>query len=192
MTDLLTRVMATEPEADAAVARILDAGYDQIMRYGLRRTTVDDVARRARLGRATVYRRFPQKDQLIEAVLLRECRRFLEQLDAAIGSRPDPRARIVEGYLAAMRLGRHHPLLRRLLDLEPETALPHLTTYAGPVLAMCRRYVARLLGTDEVAAEVLVRLVHSLLLTPEGLIPTDGEAAREFARDRVVPAAVGL
>lgn len=191
MTDLLTRVLATAPSPDATVERILDAGYEQLLRHGLRRTTMDDVARRAGLGRATVYRRFPQKDQLIEAVLLRECRRFLEQLDTAVAAEPTPEARTVEGYVATIRIARQHPLLRQLLDLEPETALPHLTTYAGPVLAMCRRYVTRLTGADEVTAEILVRLVHSLLLTPDGVVPTDDDAARTFARRHLAPAVLG-
>jgi hypothetical protein len=41
-----------------------------------------------------------------------------------------------------------------------------------------------------VTAELLVRLVHSLVLTPDGVIPVDADAARDFARRRLVPAAL--
>ena len=38
--------------------------------------TVEDVVRRARLGRMTVYRRFARREDLVEALVVRECRRL--------------------------------------------------------------------------------------------------------------------
>jgi AcrR family transcriptional regulator len=192
--NLLSRALAASSD-DASVERILDAALDQLIRYGPRRTTMDDVARGAGLGRATVYRRFPQKDQLFEAVLLRECRRFLEQLTAALAAASSLEEKIVEGYVATMRLARGHPLIQQLVRLEPETTLPYLTSHGAPVIAMCRGFVAQLIGDDgvdepEVTAEILVRLVHSLVLTPDGVIPVEADAAREFARRHLLPAAV--
>jgi len=69
--------------------RILEAGYACVARYGLAKTTVEDVARASGLSRATLYRYFPGgKDQLItEGVLLkgdmaaRKVGRFLGRLD---------------------------------------------------------------------------------------------------------------
>jgi AcrR family transcriptional regulator len=191
--NLLSRALATS-SADASVERILDAALDLLVRYGPRRTTVEDVARRAGVGRATVYRRFPGKDQLFEAVLLRECRRFLEQLDAALSATSSVEEKIIHGYAETMRLARTHPLIQQLVRREPETTLPYLTSHGGPVIAMCRGFVAQLIADDvdepEVTAELLVRLVHSLVLTPDGVIPVDADAARDFARRRLVPAAL--
>ena len=56
--------------ADAARnrARILDAGRQVFAEHGVT-ACVDDVARAAGVGVGTVYRRFPTKDELLEAIL---------------------------------------------------------------------------------------------------------------------------
>ena len=46
--------------------------------FGIRRGTMADVARRSGVGRATLYRRFPTKTALHDAVVLSEARRFME------------------------------------------------------------------------------------------------------------------
>ena len=79
MTDasaLLELVLS--PEGNDPVAEtIVDAALEEFLAYGLRRTNVDVVARRAGVSRATLYRRFDGKDALVQAVLVRECRRPL-------------------------------------------------------------------------------------------------------------------
>lgn len=57
--------------AKRIVARLGDAQ--------LRRTTMEDVARRSRVGRAALYQRFPAKTALIDAVVLAEARRYIER-----------------------------------------------------------------------------------------------------------------
>jgi len=59
---------------------ILDAAVDELRAYGLRRTSVDNVARRAGLSRATVYRRFENKNVLVQAALVRESARFFGEI----------------------------------------------------------------------------------------------------------------
>ena len=50
--------------------RILEATYACVARWGLAKTTVEDVAREAKLSRATVYRTFPGgRDELVTAVV---------------------------------------------------------------------------------------------------------------------------
>ncbi len=53
------------PQGDKTYEKILDAGLALFVEFGLRRTTMEDVATRAGIGRATAYRRFADKDQLI-------------------------------------------------------------------------------------------------------------------------------
>src|SRR5918992_3714381 len=68
---------------DALSERILDAALDLAAAFGLRNLTMDDVARRAKVGRMTVYRRFGSKQALVDALSVRESRRCLAALDAA-------------------------------------------------------------------------------------------------------------
>ncbi|TDD70301.1 TetR/AcrR family transcriptional regulator [Actinomadura darangshiensis] len=195
LRNLLTGVPENEPQAD----RILDAALRCFETYGPRRTTMDDVAREADLGRATIYRRFPTKGDLVTGVLLREARRFFAELDEAVAALPTLEERLVEGFAVTLRISREQRLMTRLMVVEPELILPHSTVKAGPLLAAARGYLAGRLRTaqrhgaapagvdPELVAEILVRLTHSLVLTPEGHIPLDDAGARDFARRYLVP-----
>ncbi|GAA3435315.1 TetR/AcrR family transcriptional regulator [Kutzneria kofuensis] len=69
-------------------ARILDAAEELLVSYGYRRITVDEVARRAGVGKGTVYLYWPSKLELFGAVLTRDAARLVaDQLDAM---RADP------------------------------------------------------------------------------------------------------
>lgn len=199
---LADALAAGETPDDPTTERILDAARDQFGVFGLRRSTVEDVARRAGVGRVTVYRRFDTKNTLVEAVLVRECRRFLRAFDAEVGALPSMEERIVAGFVLALRDARAS-LIGRLIQLEPETALPFLTTRGGPILGVIRDYLAASFGRapdatavdDEEGArvaEIFVRLTVSFLLTPESVVPLDDEgAARDFARRFLAPMVTG-
>src|SRR5262245_21925835 len=59
------------PTADPTSA-ILDAAVVEFERHGFRRVALDDVARRAKVSRTTIYRRFANRDELVSAVIDRE------------------------------------------------------------------------------------------------------------------------
>jgi AcrR family transcriptional regulator len=186
-TTLLNDIL-TEPEPDGVGVRILDAALAEYLAHGFRRTSVDDIARRAGLGRATVYRRFATRDELVQAVLMRECRRLFTEIAVATDELATTADRLVEGFVVGMRAAREQPLLRRMLTTEPESWLPLLTTQGGPVVGVTRVFLARQYGTSQEVAEILVRLGLSLALTPDGVlrVSTDDEA-RDTARRYLVP-----
>ncbi|NUS03982.1 MAG: TetR family transcriptional regulator [Nonomuraea sp.] len=175
---------------DESLGRILDAAYASLLEQGLRRSTMDDVARRAGIARVTVYRRFPRKSDLVQAVITRELRRFLRAFEQTVAPLPTMADRVVEGFAVALRLARGHPLLRRLLATEPETILPLLTLEAGPYLAVARAYLARHLAVREsdALAETFIRVALSFVLVPDSAIPLgNDEDARAYARRHLVP-----
>ncbi|HET9140925.1 helix-turn-helix domain-containing protein [Actinophytocola sp.] len=72
--------MSTRPlRADAARnrARVLAAAQEAFAAEGLA-VPLDDIARRAGVGAGTVYRHFPTKEALFEAVILDRLTRFVE------------------------------------------------------------------------------------------------------------------
>ncbi|MEV4147816.1 helix-turn-helix domain-containing protein [Amycolatopsis sp. NPDC049691] len=91
--------------------RILDAAAELLLRAGYRRTTIEDVAERAGVGKGTVYLHWKNREELFLAVLLRESVRSIEDLVRAVDA--DPLAarlsRLTEVQYANV-LGR--PLLR--------------------------------------------------------------------------------
>src|SRR2546421_25722 len=62
------------PEIEDAV---LDATRDCVLAYGVRRTTVSDVARRAGVSRMSIYRRWPDVRSLVADLMSREWHRVL-------------------------------------------------------------------------------------------------------------------
>src|ERR1700744_376519 len=167
-----------EPDTDEVGVRILDAALAEYLAHGFRRTSVDDVARRAGIGRATVYRRFAARDEIVQAVLVRETRRFFADIAEATKQLPSLADRLVEGFVVGLRNAREHSLLQQILTSEPDVSIPFLTTRGGPAMAVMREFLLRqyLDGVEtnstsgakaQEVAEILVRLCFSLVLTPD-------------------------
>ena len=187
------------PADDRMSERILDAARDLVAASGLRNLTMDDVAARAGVGRMTVYRRFSGRDRLIDALAIREVRRCLAELDAAVDTSDPIAEQIADGFAASLRLIREHPLLDRFARHEPETALEALNADGGTIFALSRAFTAGLireaqdrgevgpLDADQ-AAELLVRLGVSFVLIPGTALPLEDEGrAREVARRLIAP-----
>jgi AcrR family transcriptional regulator len=183
---------------DEPSARILDAALAEFAEFGLRRVSADDVARRAGISRATLYRRFPGgKRQLIQQVMARDMRRFLAEVDAAVSGLPSLEEQLAEGILVALRTARADPLLTRLAVTEPDTLLPFLTTDAGPLIEAAAGYLGeryRRAQADGLAppgeppvapsavAEIMVRLAISFYLAPGSAHFTDEAASRALLK----------
>ena len=159
----------------------------------MRRTTMDDVARRAGVGRVTVFRRFGGREALFEALAVREARRFFAEIDAATRGLDDPVERMVASFVTGLRLSRGHPLLDRLARIEPDTVLatlaqgrPPLMALApgsGPAAAAAVRDERIHISDCDRTAEMLVRLAVSFLLLPDSVVDLGDEAAtRDLAR----------
>jgi AcrR family transcriptional regulator len=176
---------------------ILDAAVDELRDYGLRRTSVDNVARRAGLSRATVYRRFENKNVLVQAALVRESGRFFGEIVAAVGPLPTAEERLVEGFVVGLRKVRTDALLTRLLISDPEELVPYLTLRGSGVIAAASEFLVsqyrEVAGSSmsrdpRVLAEMLVRLAISFTLTPAGSVAVDDDnAVRDFATCYLVP-----
>ncbi|MEZ0112608.1 AcrR family transcriptional regulator [Catenulispora sp. EB89] len=119
---------ATTPEAsrplraDAARNRalLLTAAADEFAEHGLE-ASVADIARRAGVGKGTVFRHFPTKDDLIAAIVLdrvEDLRTVGERLLAAA----DPGAALLEFLIAAghQRQQRDLSFLMAAGELKPE------------------------------------------------------------------------
>src|SRR5947209_10134020 len=105
---------------------VLDATLTCIGRVGLTKTTLDDVAREAGCARATVYRYFPGKQQLIAALVAREVARFQLQLLTAADGAESLGDAVTEVVTTAASILLGHPALTFLAAYEPEVLLPYL------------------------------------------------------------------
>ncbi|GAA2333536.1 TetR/AcrR family transcriptional regulator [Saccharopolyspora halophila] len=69
--------------------RILDAAGELLIKLGYRKVTIEDVARRAEIGKGTVYLHWPTKEQLFESLVLRESLGLFAELTAALRAEPE-------------------------------------------------------------------------------------------------------
>jgi len=95
---------ATTDSTEADVRhRILDAAGACIARYGVQKTTIDDVVKRAGVARATLYKHVPGgRDEIILEVLVREGRRNTHVVLEAIARAESLQDSITDGILAAV------------------------------------------------------------------------------------------
>ncbi len=192
-------VATTQPPDDATSGRVLDAALDLVAASGLRSLTMDDVAARAGVGRMTVYRRFGDREALIDALAVREFQACLAALDEAAGVDEPIHDQVAAGFVTSLRLVRTHPLLQRFARHEPEAALDALNANGGFLFGLACGFVADRLRAAEAAgaggqldpdqaAELLVRLAISFLLIPNSVLPIDDDdQAAEVARRLIAP-----
>jgi AcrR family transcriptional regulator len=101
--------------------RILDVTEDVLRRYGLAKATVVDVARALDVSHGSVYRHFPSKDSLRQAV----AKRWLDRLSAPlakIAESSGPAPARLDRWLRALCLAKQ----KRVCD-DPEMFATYLT-----------------------------------------------------------------
>jgi AcrR family transcriptional regulator len=166
---------------------ILESALQQIAITGVRRTSTDDIARRAGVNRATLYRRFGGRDEVLRAAYMQETARVLGIIESAIGEVPAPGTRgfdpadyVVNFFSVTIRTLRQNRILRQLLEADREETLVSLTFDAGETLrvsaAFCadrmrqlRAHLDPVPPNDDLEAVslTLARLAQSLLLTQD-------------------------
>ena len=171
---------------DATIDRVAAAALEVFAEYGIRRATIDDVARRAGVSKMTVFRRFENKQGLVGIVIARELRRGMQELDSAWEREQTLEQRLVLGFSFVVSFVRGHTLFDRLLRSEPEVLLPLLTVDGSAALSLYRELIGQRLRAEvdarraapadvDQAAEVIARLAISLLLTRGGAITLDDD-----------------
>ena len=166
-----------------------------VARHGLAKTTFDDVAREAGCARATLYRYFGGKRQLVRITVAREAARIAAAVRDAADAEPTFEGAVVAMIVRAARELRDNEALHFIFAFEPELVLPHVTFDAGNrFLVGAGSAVApafeRFLPADRTdrAGEWLARVVLTHALSPSSPIDlTDEAAARALVRELVLP-----
>jgi len=167
-----------------------------VARQGVRKTTLDDVAREAACSRATLYRYFASRQAVLEAALHREADRVTAEVRAAAAAAETLEDALVAILVTAGRELGQHPALTFVAAVEPERLLPHLCfaggdrflAVAGAALAPALEPFVEPRRLDR-AAEWVVRVGLALLCSPNPPVALDDEpAVRAYVREFLVPA----
>lgn len=94
--------------------RILDAASDLFAHYGYDKTTMDDIARVAKVSKGAIYLHFRSKEDLFDALILRENDRLQDMVMARLEEDGD-RLTIFSLYRHSIEASLSRPLLRALM-----------------------------------------------------------------------------
>lgn len=210
-TDLLSALFGGADGHSDDDARILEAALEQFALTGVRRTSTDDIARRAGVNRATLYRRLGPKSDIVSAAYLYEAARVLAYIESELDGIDDGDEYMIQLFVVTITALRSNRLLEQMLQVDRDETLRNLTIGAGSVLELASGFLAeRIRGIRERAgtlgppdnpatrqqiaelSAVLTRLAQSLLLTPDGppALHTEDDM-RAFAASFLVPLVKG-
>ena len=113
--------------AQSVEARILDAAAACILAYGVERTTLTEIARRARVSRPTIYRRWPDIRWVIAELLTLRIAGLLDAVPDAGAGREAMVARVV----AVAQHLRGDEVVMSVIHNAPNIAITYITSRLG-------------------------------------------------------------
>jgi AcrR family transcriptional regulator len=185
------------PADDPATTAILDAAVVEFEQHGFRRVALDDVARRARVSRTTIYRRFAGRDELVAAVIDRENAELFADIADELKSLGPQSNYYVEAFTLSIMRFRQHRVLTRMLADEPglslELARQHWDAAVERMAAALRiifpEGFAERIGDQAVdeLAETILHYAAMVLLLPSRRPLADADDIRAFATEHFLP-----
>lgn len=181
--------------------QIVDGALRCIARQGVKKTTVEEIARESSMSRATLYRVFPGgRDEVLQAVVDTELARFFSNVAVALGTAATLEDVIVAGIHRAGSLLLDSGALAALIDEDAWSVLRHamlddLDHTISVASAFAEPFFGRFLEPDGArrGAELVVRVVLSYLIDPDEAVDIrDEESVRTFVRAFVLPGVEAL
>ncbi|GAB3014715.1 TetR/AcrR family transcriptional regulator [Mycobacterium bourgelatii] len=160
--------------------QILDAANECFTQLGIQRTSVQDVARMAKVSRGTIYRYFADRDVLIEAAIEHGAQRFYREVAAAmaqkntlaeqLGAMAETNARILLEHRTRNRLMADDSELMRHMISDGDSAVRRTTKFLEPYVRDAQKRGEVGAGVDITAAsEWLARMIYSFNTVNQGL-----------------------
>lgn len=190
---------AAKPPDPALRERILEAAYACFARFGLGKTTVEDVVKESGVSRATVYRVFPGgKDQLLRETVGWEMDRLFVRLGEAVFAAPDFASLLEDALVFARRSVLDHAVLQKVLVTEPGRLLALITVEQHRVLEFITAFLLPYLEREEAAgrlrpgvdrhqaADYVARMVLSLIGSPGRWDLDDRAQVRRLVREEML------
>jgi AcrR family transcriptional regulator len=177
----LPTTATTLPAADrldfgSTEERILSATLGLLGRRGVKRLGMQEVSEAAGVSRGTLYRYFPSKARLMDAVARYDEQKFTDGLAGALAEGVDPTERMQALVAFAFDYIRTHPA-RALFESEPGFVLGYLLVHLPKLQAALLAQLGDALDTVPAVAsgnlsraqlvDVVVRLFASSFIIPE-------------------------
>ncbi|HZZ49028.1 MAG TPA: TetR/AcrR family transcriptional regulator [Pseudonocardia sp.] len=186
------RLGGLPPVPPANLDPFLDATSSCFARYGVRHTSVQDVARELGVNRTTVYRQVGNIENQALLLAARDTHRLLSSLPERVSLPVSPRT-VIELLATVVRESRAHPVLAKMLADEPDLIGSFVADDVGALLGQVTSMVVPMVSSaietgalarrdPEVLAQWLVRITASLVL-----VEPPGEV-EDFLAELLIPA----
>lgn len=178
--------------SQVAVDRILDAAGEQFSRKDAATVGMHEIASAAGCSRATLYRYFENRDALYSAYVHRESYRLYREISSRVTSLANPRDRLIEGIIDALRNVRENPALASWFAATQRPIGGEIAAQSQVIETLTETFVTAL-GADESVpvehrARWLVRVMISLLTFPGH----DEADERSMIEEFVVPTVLAV
>lgn len=186
--------------AEESKEAFLDAAERLFISPGYRASTMEVIAREAGYSRGSIYRHFPTRDSLVEAMILRVTQRHMAGILERLPENASPVDILVESMVIVATELIHDPLLRTISDQSDERTVAHMLANNTALVQLVEASMEEMLASDggnrfrpglrpKDLAQFFISTSISMLL---GVIPgtEDPETVRRYFDVFVLPAIV--
>ncbi|AFM15108.1 transcriptional regulator [Mycolicibacterium chubuense NBB4] len=184
--------------AEQARTVLMDAAERSILQRGFQASTMDVIAREAGYSRAAMYRHFPNRRRLLEALVARKTHRHQIEILQRMPENACLTDVLVESLVIVATELIHDPLLQTLSEQTDEGTVAHLVADA-PALPELVEQLVEAIGADDTAHRIrpglatgdigqfIISTAITMLL---GVIPDidKPDTARRYIQTFVLPA----
>lgn len=181
--------MSSSSPSPPVSTELVDAALQCFVTFGVRKTSLTDVAAQAGVSRTTTYRAFGDKDGLVRTVVESEVTRFVTTLDNTVDWRQPLEQALERAVEFTLEYLQQHLILQRVLTREPDQLTNVVIGQGDPetlidliLPAVVERFAQThhdlLRVPTEQAAEWLIRIIVSLLLNPSTRVPDPHTVAK--------------
>lgn len=173
--------------------KIMEGALTCVKRWGIGKTSLNDIAREAGCARQTVYNYYGSRDGVVLAALLESSRQFAERLQAYVCTFHGAEARITEALLFCLTELPKEPYLQMLTDPElsplANQEIFNSELCLGFITHIAREFLSdtpELLDQAQEIGEIMTRIVMSFLLI-QGPTPRTPDELRVLIKKRFLP-----
>ncbi|RVW03556.1 TetR/AcrR family transcriptional regulator [Rhodococcus spongiicola] len=164
---------------------ILDAARSCVLDFGLRRTTLAEVARRAGVSRPTVYRRWPDTRAVVADLLTREIHVVIPGI---VGDEP-ARIQLVRAVVEVATGMREHPLYMKILRSDPDLIMTYVIERLGTSQREIVERVSLAVAAGQVDGSIRVgdpaHIAAMVLLIAQSTVQSAGMVAEVLPADEL-------
>lgn len=153
------------PDIGETGAKIVDGARRCFERYGIEKTTIEDIAKAAGISRPTVYKFFTGKMDIVDYIGFGELDKIQEVVRTRVKRKPKFADMVTEAIVASVQVASENPYIRRFVEDLEVTA--HSQLPASPYQLQAQRrwesVLKRAQASGELAADLNVSDVVSWL-----------------------------